>query len=411
MPPPSPVLQDYGNIECRDAVLTWDTIDLVRDSKGKPVTRWDGETYKRSTVTGELVPDEERRVEAYLYKNPQKAKWPTADFVIGNPPFVGTKRMRATFGDGYVDALRSTYAIEVDDSADYVMYWWENAASALDRGAIRAFGLITTNSISQSFNRRVLRRHMEAGTRVVWAIPDHPWTDSETGAAVRIAMTSAVSDQSRSARLLSVERETSEQGSADGASRVDLTVNTGGIIREDLRMGADVARSTPLRANSGISGMGVALHGAGFIVEPDSAAKLRINASSATIRSYVGGRDLLQQNRERYVIDFSAMTESEAKTSNPGALQHVMDHVLPERRHNRRDSIRNLWWRFGWERPLLRRALHGLSRYVGTTETAKHRVFQFIDGVFLPDHMIVVVASDEALIDHPPLPWTPRIWR
>jgi hypothetical protein len=84
MPVPEPVLRDYKNIECRDAVLAWDSVDLVRDEKGKPVTRWDGETYKKSPVTGEEVPDETAMVPIYRYVNPRKAEWPAANFVVGH---------------------------------------------------------------------------------------------------------------------------------------------------------------------------------------------------------------------------------------------------------------------------------------------------------------------------------------
>jgi hypothetical protein len=118
MPVPEPVLQDYKNIECRDAVLAYDgEPELVRDEKGKPVTRWDGETMKVNPVTGEQVPDESARVNVYKYKNPRKAEWPEADFIVGNPPFVGNKRMRLVLGDGYVEALRAAHD-DMPETAD-----------------------------------------------------------------------------------------------------------------------------------------------------------------------------------------------------------------------------------------------------------------------------------------------------
>ncbi len=100
--PPEPVLKDFHNIECRDAVLAWDRIEHVVDEHGKPVTRWDGRTMKTHPVTGEQVPDETARVLLEKYVNPRKAEWPAADFVVGNPPFIGNKRMRLALGDGYV---------------------------------------------------------------------------------------------------------------------------------------------------------------------------------------------------------------------------------------------------------------------------------------------------------------------
>ena len=82
---------------------------LERDDYGQPVTRWDGETMKIHPVTKKEVPDETATVPVYRYVNPRKAEWPKADFIVGNPPFVGNKRMRAALGDGYVEALRSTW--------------------------------------------------------------------------------------------------------------------------------------------------------------------------------------------------------------------------------------------------------------------------------------------------------------
>ena len=148
-----------------------------------------------------------------------------------------------------------------------------------------------------------------------------------------------------------------------------------------------------LTANTNVSGMGVALHGSGFILDPETAERYR-PYGTGVIKPYLGGSDLLRARRERYLIDFSFMTKDEARASNPIAFQHVIDFVKPERDVNRRTSIRELWWRFGWERPLVRRAIDGLPRFIATTETAKHRIFQFVDSSVLPDHMIVVIALD-----------------
>ncbi|HEY9420009.1 MAG TPA: DNA methyltransferase, partial [Thermoanaerobaculia bacterium] len=190
---PQPVLQDFGNIECRDAVLAYDREELLRDEKGKPVTRWDGETMKISPVTGEEIPDETASVPVYRYVNPRRAEWPKADFIIGNPPYIGNKRMRLVLGDGYVEALRRAHD-GVPETADYVMYWWDQAARLVRLKKARRLGLITTNSITQTFNRKVVEKHLRAGDdfSIVFAISDHPWVDSADGAAVRVAMTVGV---------------------------------------------------------------------------------------------------------------------------------------------------------------------------------------------------------------------------
>lgn len=237
-----PILQAYGNIECRDALLEYDKKELVRDEHGKPVTRWDGVTTKQHPVTGEDVPDDTARVAVERYVNPRKAEWPQADFVVGNPPFLGPGRMRAAFGDGYTDAVRDTYP-EVPESSDYVMYWWHKAGELLAAGQIRSFGLITTNSIRQAFARRVIEAFVGSAEdsaktpiSIAFAIPDHPWVDSADGAAVRIAMTVA----SRGNKPGQLSEVIAESQATD--EHVPVTVGTRyGKLSADLRLGASTS--------------------------------------------------------------------------------------------------------------------------------------------------------------------------
>ena len=185
-----PIIRDLHNVENRDAVLDWDERTPLLDEQGRPVTRWDGRTTKAHPVTGEEVPDPDARVPVYAYTNPRPAEWPKADFIVGNPPFIGNKRMREPLGDKYVESLRSAYP-DVPSSSDFVMYWWHSAAGKVGSGLARRFGFITTNSITQAFNRRVIQFHVSSSNPInlSFAIPDHPWVDSTDGAAVRIAMT------------------------------------------------------------------------------------------------------------------------------------------------------------------------------------------------------------------------------
>ncbi len=389
--PEEPVLKSFKNIQCRDAVLDYDgEPQPARDEAGQIITVWDRRSYKPDLITNRNVPDESKRTPLLMYTNPRAAKWPQADCIVGNPPFLGTKRMREAFGDGYVTALRKVYEDAVEDNADFVMFWWHKAAVLCRAHKVQRFGLITTNSVSQSFNRRVIHQHL-LDMSIAFAIPDHPWVDNMEGAAVRIAMTVGTAGK-ESGELLSI---TSEESFDDGSANVSFNIRRG-MIAADLSIGADLSSTVALTANDGVCGLGVALHGSGFILEPAEAEQLR-QSGSLVIKPYLGGSDLVRERRERYLIDFSFMSEDEARKANPHAFQHVATHVRPERVVNRRDAIRKFWWRYGWERPEIRRAMVGLGRFIGTTETSKHRVFQFISGAILPDHMIIVIASQDAL--------------
>ena len=394
--PPEPVIKNFRNIENRDAVLDYDKQEIVFDEKTlKPLTRWDGRTTKTHPVTGEQVPDDTARIPVYKYTNPRPAQWPDADYVVGNPPFIGTARMRDALGDGYTECIRATIK-EVPESSDFVMYWWNHAAHLVRQGKLKRFGFITTNSIRQTFNRRILEHHMNADNPVsiVFAIPDHPWVDSSDGAAVRIAMT-VVEELGESGDLLEVISETMSE-----SDEVLVRFSHGiGSISAGLSVGAAVASTTPLQANGLISGRGVQLIGAGFIVTPEQARKLgreRNPQLQAIIRQYVNGRDLTQTSRDVLAIDLFGLTAQEVQNQYPEIYQWVHDRVKPERDHNSRATYKDNWWIFGEPRRAFRPALKNLSRYIATVETSKHRFFVFLDAAILPDNMLVNIALDDA---------------
>jgi hypothetical protein len=227
------------------------------------------------------MPDPQARIALLEYLKPAPAKWPEADFIVGNPPFIGNKRMRDALGDGYTEALRAAYP-KMPQSADFVMFWWEKAAlaargwkSATDKArpkGTRRFGLITTNSLRQTFNRKVLEPHLsdpKTPLSLIFAIPDHPWLEaSKWEAAVRIAMTVATVGKA-TGRLLTVTDE--KKGEAETEGRPVTFAIEKGKIFADLRIGADVAGSVTLNANKRIAYQGVIPGGEGFFLSQNEA--------------------------------------------------------------------------------------------------------------------------------------------
>lgn len=407
--PPEPILRDIRTIENRDALIEWDARELVRDDSGAPVTRWDGDTMKVHPVTGKPVPDEAARVEVYRYIKPRAANWPKADFIIGNPPFIGGKDVRERLGAGYFEALFRT--TDVPESADFVMHWWDKAALAVREGGTRRFGFVTTNSITQLFSRRVIAKHLDAknGVSLSFAIPNHPWVDEKDGAAVRIAMTTAVKGKGEGA-LLNVVNE------REAPARIEL-VQRMGTIASDLRLGADLTATISLKATARIASRGVQLMGDGFIVTPDQAAQLDpaslaiargstahqsphvrtgMGVEPQVIFDYRNGRDLASHPRGVMAIDLFGLSEAILRARYPTICQHLLATVKPHRDTNNRASYRESWWLYGEARSELRRALAGVHRYIVTIETAKHRVFQFLPISTLPDNKLVAIALSDA---------------
>ncbi|MDX2093705.1 MAG: type IIL restriction-modification enzyme MmeI [Kofleriaceae bacterium] len=385
-PPPDPVLHDYHNVECRDAVLEWDGEPVLRkDASGKPVTRWDGETMRVDPLTGNEVPDEKAQVPVYDYVNPRPATWPKADFIVGNPPFIGNKRMRLALGDGYVEALRKAHD-DVPDSADYVMYWWNHAAKLVRAGEAKRFGLITTNSITQTFNRRVIEAAVsDRKASLVFAIPDHPWVDSESGAAVRISMT-ALAREAQSGRLARVVEEVADDEGVSDLVLDEVDVEIGSSLTPGVQA------LVPLRSNRSIGFRGITLVGDGF--ELPEGDPLR---SSSLARRLAGAQTILRSKPSKVVLDgFSVGSAAELQRSYPAEYQRLIDRVLPVRAAQERRSYREKWWVFAEPRGEFRAASANLSRYLGTIETSKFRWFAFLGREELPEQTLIAIALDDA---------------
>lgn len=403
--PAEPVLRDFKNIENRDAVLKSEGTRPRVDQKGKPVTRWDGVTTITHPVTGEQVPDPEARVQVLDYLQPAPAKWPQAEFIIGNPPFIGNKRMRDALGDGYAEALWAAYP-RMPQSADFVMFWWDKAAFATrswkavtDKTraqGTRRFGFITTNSLRQTFNRKVLAPHLadpKTPLSLVFAIPDHPWVDAGDGAAVRIAMTVAEAGRAPG-RLLSISEERKGEREAEGRP-VTFQIEKGRIFG-NLRIGADVAGTATLAANSNLAYQGVTPLGEGFRVS-EVAARIHTDAKACgVLRPYLNGKQLVSGTQPEYIIDFFGLSENEAKQAAPVLFQQLLDTVKPERLEKEREAYRTKWWVFAEPRSKMRASLASLPRYVATCRTARWRIFSFLPGEVLPDAKIVAVAVENA---------------
>ncbi len=302
--------------------------------------------------------------------------------------------MRESLGDGYTEALRKAWNNIVPDSADFVMYWWRNAADILKNKKTQRFGFITTNSIYQTFNRRVLEEVLgneEQPIYLAYAIPDHPWIDSADAAAVRIAMTvaSCGKDEGVFSKVIG------EDTGTDGEITVNLST-TKGRITPDLQIGADLAACGPLIANSRICSTGLILGGRGFVITSKEALKFSENSDFAAslIHPLWSGRDIAEAPRSNYVIDTHGVSEDELREKAPAIWQHLYNTVFPERSTNRDPKLSKYWWLFRRANTEVRSAIKELQRFILTPETSKYRLFVMANHGNMPEHGIVAIGTD-----------------
>ena len=305
-----------------------------------------------------------------------RADWPEAEFIVGNPPFLGGKRLRAALGDAYVERLFRAWAEAVPRGADLAVYWHEQARAMIAQGRCRRAGLLATQAIRGGANREVLRRIKASGDIfVAWS--DERW--AMEGAAVRVSMVGQ-DDGSESTRTL--------DGASVGEIYADLSGGGGGV---------DVRRARRLRENLGVAFMGDT-KGGRFEVDAGQAAVMRAahnadgRGNEEVVVPWVNGLDVTGRARGMSIVDFGVDMPASEAALYALPFAHVKREVAPVRAGNRRARYRERWWIHVEARPGLRAALAGLERFVVTPTVAKHRLFAWLRPPTLPDHQLIVLA-------------------
>jgi type II restriction/modification system DNA methylase subunit YeeA len=330
----NPILRNLDTIECRDAVL--------------------------NEATGE------------------RATWPEADVVVGNPPFLGNKKMIAELGEAYTRALRKAWP-QVPGGVDLVCYWFAAAWGSMVAGRLMRAGLVSTNSISGGANREVLKPIVDHGS-IFEAWGDEDWTVE--GAAVRVSMVCFMREKGGTARLEGRAVALIVSDLEDGSSSVDLT--------KAARLAETFSRSFVGRQKDGP-----------LDIEGDLARQMIVTghnphgrSNTEIIRPWRNGMDLTRRSSDKWLIDFMAMEEGEAALFElPFEFARV--HLKPIRDVNRDPKRRSHWWRPGRTGDDIRKGLCGLPRFICTPRVAKHRLFVWLHSSVNPDSATVAIARDD----------------
>ena len=308
--------------------------------------------------------------------NPAEPEWPAAEFIIGNPPFLGSLPFRRQLGDEYANAVYNLYGDRIPNSSDLCCYWLEKARAQIVAGQSRRAGLLATQAIRFQRNRRALARIKETGD-IFNAISDRNW--ALDGASVHISII-CFDNGSESERIL------------DGRPVVGIS--------PDLTAGADLTLAQQLSKNAGICFAGEVKHGPFEISRAVAEDMLQQpnphnKPNSDVVKPWLIGRDINQVSRDMWIIDFGINMQEADAALYEMPFEYVRSVVKPQRDKHRDAKLKSDWWLHGRPRIEMRQALVGLPRYIGTSQVARHRLFSYIDGSVLPDKTIVVFARDD----------------
>lgn len=314
--------------------------------------------------------------DALLNEDGTEFQWPEATYIVGNPPFLGNKKLRSVLGDEYLIKLRAVYGDRVPGDADFVAYWPEKAWEAVKAGKTRRAGFVTTQAIRTGGSREVLEKVLEQGGSLFMAWQNEPWL--QDGAAVRVSLFAFDdgAEQTRTVDGQPVER-----------------------INASLSPSEDVRTAAPLAENAGIAFQGPVKVGAFDI--PGELARSWLKSpnpdgvsNAEVLKPWVNGMDITRRPSDTWIIDFDMRTEEQARQYLL-PFAYVEEKVKPERINNRDKQRSTFWWRLGRSGSDLKKASAGQARILVTPRVAKHRIWVWVPAGTLPDSRVLAVTRDD----------------
>ncbi|WP_375205443.1 class I SAM-dependent DNA methyltransferase [Hyphococcus sp.] len=337
----NPILRPLNNIECRDALIEQDA------------------------ATGEW----------------REATWPDADVIVGNPPFLGDKKMYSVLGRTYTDNLRRIFIGRLKGRADLVTYWFEKASHKLTERTKRT-GLVATNSIRQASNRTVLEKILTKSV-IFCAWDDEPWIVD--GASVRVA-------------LICFGENIDKKIWLDGIEVKAITADLKAISTDS---DTDTSAAVVLRKNQGLCYQGIKRVGK-FEIPRELAVswiKMPINpngkSNAIVLRPWASGFDIVRRPQNYWIVDFGWDTSESEASLFEAPFEYLKTHVKPERVGKREKRANEMWWIYYWPRPEMRKSIADCKRYFARPSVAKHFAFRWLHKEILPDGALVVVARDD----------------
>lgn len=278
------------------------------------------------------------------------------DAIIGNPPFLGGKKVTGAIGVLMREWLVHQLAGSATGNADLVAYFFLRAARLLRREG--GMGLIATNSVAQGDTRRVgLDQLVNRGATIVRAIQSAPWPSASASLEFAAVWATWRSVPPGVPRVVGGAEVPYISALLDGATEP-----------EDL--------PARLAENAGVSFIGCTIVGKGFVLEPVEARRWLASdaALTAVVRPFLTGDDISSRpdlSASRSIIDFNDRSESEAQRFEL-AYERVEREVRPERMKVNRKAHRDRWWQFGDKRPGLRKAISDLNEVLVIARTSSN---------------------------------------
>ena len=352
--------------------------------------------------------DENIRCEDALF-----AEWPAFDACIGNPPYMGAKRLKQEHPPAYINRVRAAFP-DVPGNADYCVYWFRKAHELMRPGT-RA-GLVGTNTIRQNYSREGGLDYIVANDGHIYdAISSMPWSGE---AVVHVSIVNWIKGEVQNTPVLLRDYEgEGENGEIKWREHNLPTINSALSEQVDVSKAAVLAcNTTPKRVfqgqTPGHKGFVLSSAEAMSIIQQDS-------SNRSVVIPYITGDELIGKpgsRPSRYIVDFVDRDLVDARQFK-ASYKRVELLVLPDKRAKaEKESAKNAeilaanphgdvnrdhqmamekWWLHFRSRAERREATENMNRYIICSRVTKRPIFEFVAVSLCPSDSLQTFAFED----------------
>jgi hypothetical protein len=298
------------------------------------------------------------------------------DAMVGNPPFVGGKKISTSFGSDFREYLVADIALGRKGHADLVGYFFLRATTLAD-----SFAFLAVNTIAEGDTREVVLDSLTlGGWRIVRAVKSRPWPGA---AGIHISQVWLSRNAPKQQAFLDDVPVADIVPSLSAARRI-----TGNPFR--------------LLANEGIAFIGTFVLGMGFTMPPDEAQRLiRLDKkNSEVLFPYIGAEDVCSRpdlSASRWIVNFHEWSLDKAK-QYAECFAYIEERVKPERLSKKGkvyEQARTKWWWYQNRRPGLQKALSGKAQVIVMPLHSKAVLPAICVSRAVFSHGVAVIASND----------------
>jgi hypothetical protein len=302
------------------------------------------------------------------------------DAFVGNPPFVGGRKISTNLGEGYRDWLAVNYEGS-NSNSDIVAFFFRRAFGCLKSPG--CLGLIATNTIYQGDTRASGLRFIRQSGGIIYSVRKRVKWPGQAAVVVCV---------------IHIAKGLTPRSDIDERQVQQITAFL-------VEKGGDDNPFT-LRENLGVAFQGYLLRGMGFTFADGDDKVLSIRDKDDLVAAdprneerifpFIGGEEVNDDPRHLYrrsAINFGTMSLAEAQQW-PMLVKVLEDRVKPERERQGREAAAAPRWQYWRPRPEMFAAVSGLSRVLVCSQISTHCVFAFLPSDWVFSHALNVFAFE-----------------